>query len=244
MGKKSKSILLLAFMCILMVTANMQVHVSAAKKHADHTAEYARFGITVKGSAYYYNDERIRIFHDMKADNSFENSFVDLKGTVDVRLIRGKRGGIKTLELIPKAEANEILEDLFGYVPSRKKETVSKSQKQSLRQKKAGTKTKKNGEYSDIKRCERGDVPDDVQTIIKKQCTGNSWYVIKTGNKKYVYYNNLPRDYAFNISGENLNVRDMGRHTGIYVLLSLGSDFNFTLSYNAKPVTFTAINAN
>ena len=121
---------------------------------------------------------------------------------------------------------------------------MSKRQKQSHRQNKAGTKTKKNGEYSDIKRCERGDVPDDVQTIIKKQCTGNRWYVIKTGNKKYVFYNNLPRDYAFNISGEILNVRDMGRHTGIYVLLSLGSDFNFTLSYNAKPVTFTVINAN
>ncbi len=242
MRKKSKSILLLAFMCVLMVTANMQVHVSAAKKHADHTAEYARFGITVTGSAYYYNDERIRIFHDMKADNSFENSFVDLKGTVDIRLIRGKRGAVKTLELIPKAEADEILEDLFGYVPSRKKKTVGKSQKQSLRQKKAGT--KRNGEYTNIKRCELGDVPSDIQTIIKKQCNGNSWYVIKTDNKNYVFYNNLPRDYAFNISGKNLNVRDMGRHTGIYVLLSLGNDFNFTLSYNAKPVTFTVINAN
>lgn len=242
MRKKSKSVLLLAFMCVLMVTANIQVHVSAAKKHADHTAEYARFGITVTGSAYYYNDERIRIFHDMKADNSFENSFVDLKGTVDIRLIRGKRGAVKTLELIPKAEADEILEDLFGYVPSRKKETVGKSQKQSLRQKKDGT--KRNGEYTNIKRCELGDVPSDIQTIIKKQCNGNSWYVIKTDNKNYVYYNNLPRDYAFNISGKNLNVRDMGRHTGIYVLLSLGNDFNFTLSYNAKPVTFTVIKAN
>ena len=105
-------------------------------------------------------------------------------------------------------------------------------------------KTKKNGEYTNIKRCGLDDVPDDVQTIIKKQCTGNNWYVIKTNNKKYVYYNNLPRDYAFNISGKNLNVRDIGRHTGIYVLLSLGNGFNFTLSYNAKPVTFTVINAN
>ncbi len=244
MRKKSKSILLLAVMCVLMVTANMQMHVSAAKKDADHTAEYARFGITVKGSAYYYDGARIRIFHDMKADNLFENSFVDLKGTVDVRLIRGKSGAIKKLELIPKAEADEILEDLFGYVPSRKKETVSKNQKQSLSQKKAGTKTKKNGEYTNIKRCELGDVPADVQTAIKKQCTGNGWYVIKTGNKKYVYYNNLPRDYAFNISGNNLNVRDMGRHTGIYVLLSLGNDFNFTLSYNGKSVVFTTIDAN
>lgn len=244
MKKKSKSILLLIVMCVLMVTANMQMNVSAAKKNADHTAEYAKFGIIVKGSAYYYDGTRIRIFHDMKADSSFENSFVDLKGTVDVRLIRGKRGAIKTLELIPKAEANEILEDLFGYVPSRKRETVSKNQKQSLRRKKAGTKTKKNGEYTNIKRCEMGDVPADVQTAIKKQCTGNSWYVIKTDNKQYVYFNNLPRDYAFNISGKNLNVRDMGRHTGIYVLLYLGNDFNFTLSYNGKSVVFITIDAN
>ncbi len=244
MRRKSKSILLLAVMCVLMVTANMQMHVSAAKKNADHTAEYARFGITVKGGAYYYDGHRIRIFHDMKADNSFENSFVDLKGTVDVRLIRGKRGAIKKLEFISGAEADEIQEELFGYVPSRKKETASKNQKQSFRQKKAGTKTKKNGEYTNMKRCELGDIPDNVQIAIKKQCTGDSWYVIKTDNKKYVYYNNLPRDYAFNISGKNLNVRDMDRHTGIYVLLSLGNDFDFTLSYNGKSVGFTTIDVN
>lgn len=244
MRKKSKSILLLVFLCVLIVTANMQVHVSAAKKHADHTAEYARFGITAAGGVYYYNHERIRIFHDLKADHSFENSFVDRKGTVDIRLIRGKRGAVKALELIPKAEADEILEDLFGDVPCNKKETANKSQKQGRTKKKAGTKTKKNGEYTNIKRCELRDVPSHVQTIIKKQCTGSSWYVIKTDSKNYVYYNHLPRDYAFHISGKNLNVRDMGRHTGIYVLLSFGSGFDFTLSYKEKPVAFTVIHVN
>lgn len=49
-----------------------------------------------------------------------------------------------------KAEAYEILEDLFGDVLSNKKETVGKSQKQSLSQKKAGTKAKRNGEYTNI----------------------------------------------------------------------------------------------
>ncbi len=126
MRKKFKSIVLFV-MCVLMVMASMPVQVSAAKKNANHKAEYKRFDITVKGSTYYCHGARIRIFHDMKADHSFENSFVDLKGTVDVRLIRGKRGTIKTLELIPKDEANEILEDLFGYVPSRNKGTVGKN---------------------------------------------------------------------------------------------------------------------
>jgi len=93
-------------------------------------------------------------------------------------------------------------------------------------------------------RCGLGDVPSGVRSIIKEQCTGNSWYVIKTDNKKYVYYNGLPRDYAFNVSGKKLKVRDIGRHTGIYVLLSLGNNFNFKLYYNAKPVVFTTIDAN
>ena len=234
-----KSVLLLSVICIFMITANMQVYMPEAKKHTDHTAEYASAGISVRGSVYYYKGERIRIFQDMKADRSFVYSFADPEGTVDVRLVRGKRGAVKTLVLIPEAEANEILEDLSVHVPSRKKEPADKSPGQ----KKAGKKTKKNGEYTGIKRCEPGDVSAGVRTIIKKQCTGNGWYVIRTDKKKYVYYNHLPGDYAFSISGKNLNVRDMGRHTGICVLLSLGSDFSFTLSYNAKPVTFTVINA-
>jgi len=109
---------------------------------------------------------------------------------------------------------------------------------------KACKKIKKNKEYTNIMRCGLGDVPSGVRSIIKEQCTGNSWYVIKTDNKKYVYYNSLPRDYAFKVSGKKLKVRDIGRHTGIYVLLSLGNNFNFKLYYNAKPVVFTTIDAN
>ncbi len=241
MKYKRKSMFIRIFTCMLtlcMIIGSSFLGIypvsASLKKNVNHKAEYKRFDITIKGSAYYYDGNRIRIFHDMKADRSFENSFVDMKGTVDVRLIRGKRGNIKTLELIPKAEADEILEDLFGYAPSHEL---------SLMQKKTDKKTKKNREYTDIKRLELDDIPDNVQTIIKKQCTDKIWYVIQTNNNKYVYYNNLPRDYAFSISGNNLNVRDMGRHTGIYVLLSLGNDLSFKLSYNANPIVFTTIDA-
>lgn len=241
MKYKRKSMFIRIFTCMLtlcMIIGSSFLGIypvsASLKKNINHKAEYKRFDITIKGSAYYYDGNRIRIFHDMKADRSFENSFVDMKGTVDVRLIRGKRGNIKTLELIPKAEADEILEDLFGYAPSHEL---------SLMQKKTDKKTKKNREYTDIKRLELDDIPDNVQTIIKKQCTDKIWYVIQTNNNKYVYYNNLPRDYAFSISGNNLNVRDMGRHTGIYVLLSLGNDLSFKLSYNANPIVFTTIDA-
>lgn len=208
-----------------------------------HKAEYKKFDITVKRNAYYYKGDRIRIFHDRRADCSFVNCFVDRKGTVDVRLTRGESGDIETLELIPGAEAKEILEDLFGYVPTRKKQIAGKNQKQRFKQETAGKKTGKYKSDMGIKRCELDDVPANVQATIKKQCTGKSWYVIETSNKKYVYYNNLPRDYAFNISGKKLSVRDIGRHTGIYVLLSLGKDVQFELSYNAKAVAFTTIQA-
>lgn len=240
MKYKRKSTFIRIFTCMLtlcMIIGSSFLGIypvsASSKKNVNHKAEYKRFDITIKGGIYFYDGDRIRIFHDMKADRSFENSFVDMKGTVDVRLIRGKRGNIKTLELIPKNEADEILKDLYGYDPSNELSLMQKTDKKS----------KKNREYTNIKRLELDDIPDNVQTIIKKQCTDKIWYVIQTNNKKYVYYNNLPRDYAFSISGNNLNVRDIGRHTGIYVLLSLGNDLSFKLSYNANPIIFTTIDA-
>lgn len=201
--------------------------------------QYKKYGIVEKNNTFYYKNKRIRIFVDIRADQSFVIFNYDKKGTVNIEITRNKKGKISNVKSLSKKDADKYLMDidLKGTVDVR----LTSGKRGAI---KTLAKTKKNGEYTNIKRCGLDDVPDDVQTIIKKQCTGNNWYVIKTNNKKYVYYNNLPRDYAFNISGKNLNVRDIGRHTGIYVLLSLGNGFNFTLSYNAKPVTFTVINAN
>lgn len=224
-----KTILSLVLTCAMSLTAVMPVQAMAAKPYVNHKAEYATSGVKIKGDAYYYEGMRIRIFQDMRADDSFENSFVDIGGTVDIRLTRNRSGVINKVERIPKAEANEILEDELGDI----------SPSPTSNNEPAKDKVNKEDEYTDIQRCELADVPVSVQTIINTQCTGNGWYVIKTADRQYVYHNNLPRDYAFHIAGTHLNVRDIGRHKGIYVLLSLGNDFNFTLSYNSKSVAFT-----
>ncbi len=209
-----------------------------AAKNVDRSAEYASFGITANGKAHYYKDSRIRIFQDMKADRSFEYSFIDRKGTVDIRLLRGKSGAVNALELIPKAQANEILKDLFGNVPSNQK---TGKEKAAGKAKKTVTKAKKPLEYTDVLRCDRENLPSGLQGILENKCKDRRWYVIRTADRQYVYFNNLPRDYAFHISGKKLYVRDMGRHTGVCVLLSLGKDVDFSLYYNDRKVRFTSI---
>ena len=76
--------------------------------------EYAKWGIQIKDGVYYYNNDRVRIFMDMRAEGSFEKSFVDDNGKVDVRLIRNVSGSITQFELIEDKEAQKILDDLNG----------------------------------------------------------------------------------------------------------------------------------
>ena len=87
------------------------------------------------------------------------------------------------------------------------------------------------------------EIPDSVQAVINRQCTGSGWYVIQTGSRQYVYRKNLPGDYAWLVSGNNLDVRSIGSRSGSCVLLSLGSGFDFTLSCQGKPAEFQILPA-
>jgi len=193
-----------------------------SKPSINHISEYAQFGITKKNNGYFYKNKRIRIFFDERADHSFEYSFVDIDGTIDIRLLRNKTGKISKLKRIPKKKANKILKDMLGSVP---KPSAVK------------TKTQKEKEYTDIERCQLKDVPVGIKKIIKKRCIKNKWYIIKSSNRNYVYFKKAPKDFAFQIIGKNLDIHDIGKKKKDgSVLLSIGKNFNFTLTYNSKPV--------
>lgn len=222
---KRKLISSIAVMFIFIVFTTTIV--SAKNKPSNnHSSEYARFGITKKSNAYFYKNKRIRILFDEKADHSFEYSFIDINGTIDIRLLRNKAGNISKLKRIPKKKANKILKDMTGFAP---KHPAVK------------TGNRKEKEYIDIERCTLKDIPAKIKKAIKKRCTENKWYIIKSSNRTYVYFNKIPKDFAFQIIGTNLDIHDIGKKKDGTVLLSIGNDFNFTLTYHFQPVKSTVI---
>ena len=207
---KRKLISSIAVMFIFIVFTTTIV--SAKNKPSNnHSSEYARFGITKKSNAYFYKNKRIRILFDEKADHSFEYSFIDIDGTIDIRLLRNKAGNISKLKrFTPKHPAVK-------------------------------TGNRKEKEYIDIERCTLKDIPTKIKKTIKKRCTENKWYIIKSSNRTYVYSNKIPKDFAFQIIGTNLDIHDIGKKKDGPVLLSIGKDFNFTLTYHSQPIKSTII---
>ncbi len=75
-----------------------------------------------------------------------------------------------------------------------------------------------------------------IKKVIKERCTKNQWYRIKSLNRNYIF-KKVPKDFAFQIVGKNLDIYDIGKEEkNSFVLLSIGRDFHFTLTYNSKPV--------
>lgn len=81
---------------------------------AAEEAEYVLWNIKQTNGIYYYKDLRIRIFLDMRADNSFRKAFTDKAGTIDIRLIRDQNGNITKLELIGKEEAETLMNEFYN----------------------------------------------------------------------------------------------------------------------------------
>ena len=73
--------------------------------------EYSKWKIDKKDGTYYYDNERVRIFMDLREDNSFVNFNFDELGTIDIRLMRGHNGNITKIEYLSQTEAEEILTD-------------------------------------------------------------------------------------------------------------------------------------
>lgn len=95
---------------ILLLSISGTGIIEAKEKHSDR--EYQDCGIIIKKKGYYYQEKRIRIFQDIREDKSFVKSFIDKKGTVDIRILRDDKDNIKKVKRISKKKANRILRDL------------------------------------------------------------------------------------------------------------------------------------
>ncbi|WP_143319752.1 M56 family metallopeptidase [Clostridium sp. HBUAS56010] len=191
---------------------------------ADLTTEYAQWNITISNGVYYYNDTHIRIFLDMRANNSFERAFIDKDGNTDIRLIRDNSGNIVKLELISRDEAIELMKDF---------DSGSSIERENNKE--------KGGEIEDVKRLEVAEAPNNIQAAILSSCTGNGFYIIKGNDRQYVYYNNLTGGYAYQVTGSNVKIVDLIRLPKCPILLSLPANLDISLEYNSNTVVYTVI---
>ena len=190
----------------------------ADKTEASHAEEYKAWEIQLVDGAYYYQNQRVRIFMDMRANQSFENFSHDEQGSVDIRLTRDEGGSIVRVDYLTQEEADELLGELDGanvYEP-----------------------------LQDISRLAKEDVPGGVLDAINT-CAAGKWYVIVGDEYQYIYYDGVPHNYAWRPDLDHGNVSigiyDIGTSAGRYVLLAAPKDLQLSISYNAKPVTYTTL---
>lgn len=71
--------------------------------------QYKKYGITEKNNAFYYKNKRIRVFVDIRADQSFVRFNYDKKGTVNIKITRNKKGKILNVKSISQKNAAKYL---------------------------------------------------------------------------------------------------------------------------------------
>lgn len=74
-------------------------------------ARYKAAGVVMEGKDYYYKGQLVNVFLDHRADSSFYTLNVNPKGTVSVKILRGKDGQITGAACMTDAEVEELLGD-------------------------------------------------------------------------------------------------------------------------------------
>lgn len=234
----------------------------AAKDTSPDLADYQKFGVTTKGDTFYYKEKRVRIFMDTKFDHSFQYFFYDKDGSIDLHFLRNNKGKIIKAEPISKDEAREIINDLDDSNetmvitklrtinkdktndPDNSNET-SADQDFTASHKDKSVKSKKSPE--DIQRLTMQELPADVRSQLAA-CDQKIWYVINGKDRRYLYYNGLTYDYAYQYDPDKnrIHILPAGKSSKHNVLLSvplspLNSDLKIT--YQKHIVTYTEISA-
>lgn len=190
--------------------------INPAAKKTDAAADLSSHGITKKDGAYYYQGRRIRIFMDLRPDDSFVTFHYDKKGTIDLRIRRAENNSIIKTEYLSKEEADEIRKDMDIA-------DVSGSDKSDA------------GLSAEIVRLSKDEVSGTIAKAMKK-CKPKKWYVIKRDGVQYIFYDGLPHNYAFQpkISADGIKIKifDIGSSAENYVLLAVKKDLPLTIYYN------------
>lgn len=217
------------------------------KTITNYQEEYNEQNIVIIKNAYYYQNARVRILMDVKADGSFENFAYNKRGTVDLRLVRDSSNKIIRVEYLTAEESAEILEDIDDYPVTDPDNTDDDATN-----------------IVDLNRLTRDEVSDVLRQTLDS-CNPGKWYLIDDNGTQYIYYNGLPHTYAYEpwITGGDtgdlitVEITDINIESPLlrsdealshYVLLSFAytsgradSPFSLTLKYNNVPVTYEII---
>ena len=79
--------------------------------------EYQAWGITNSRERYYYRNQTVRVFLDVRQDGSFQALEVNPQGTADVKVTRDSGGFIQKVEYLSTAEAESLLADMADGSP-------------------------------------------------------------------------------------------------------------------------------
>ncbi|MDE7321860.1 MAG: M56 family metallopeptidase [Lachnospiraceae bacterium] len=82
--------------------------------------EYLEHGILSDGKTYYYESQLVHIFLDIRKEGSFYTLQVNPQGTVNVKVTRDEKGGIKSVGYMTEAE----VEALFGSMDTADEEVI------------------------------------------------------------------------------------------------------------------------
>lgn len=192
-----------------------------AEEAAAAEKTYRQLGITEKNGAYFYKGRRIRIFMDIRSDNSFLNFGYDKKGSIDIKLRRKADLSVKGVEYLTEAETEEILKD--------------------MEEPDADTDAKEVKLEASIKRLSKKELPDKVLKALGR-CKDRTWYVIAYNGYQYLYYHGLPNNYAFQPELSNqkadIEIVDMGRAGTFDVLLAVKQNMTLAVHYRGRKISY------
>ncbi len=76
------------------------------------TAQYRAIGVSMDGKDYYYKNQLVNIFLDIRPNKSFYTLNINPKGTVNIKIVRNKNNKITGAAYMTEAEVAELLGDM------------------------------------------------------------------------------------------------------------------------------------
>ena len=85
-----------------------------AELTARQQKEYESFGIIMDGKICYYENQRVHVFLDIRANRSFYTLNIDPQGTVSIRVSRNQKDEIEGVAYMTDEEVEALLTDKAG----------------------------------------------------------------------------------------------------------------------------------
>lgn len=80
----------------------------------EQMAEYWAAGVTMDGKDYYYQDQLVNIFLDIRPNKSFYTLNMNPEGTVNIKIVRSENNEITGVAYMTEAEVTELFENSEG----------------------------------------------------------------------------------------------------------------------------------